>query len=228
MTFLLILLILIGLGLWGAQEYYQIKLGIKPTTTPPGVMAALADIMHDVGENGTFLDMGSGYGSLVLNLAKRAPEWHIVGLELSPTPWIISQMRSIGKNFGNYSFFLGDAHTWNLRNYDMIFINQNKRIVAQWETGLARRLLPGTLLVILNNKLPRIHTSSSIAVDDRNTLYLYRKPEPVPAEPVVEMAVNELPPEQAGPEFKVQSEDQLDFDLEAPMQPSHGDNESGD
>lgn len=174
MTFLLILFILIGLGLYGLKEYYQIKLGIVPQHTPPAALKSLTELLSRSAETGTLLDLGSGYGKRVLGLAKSLPDWDITGVEISPTPWIIASMMTVGKNFGNYRFFLSDPMTWALDDYDVIFVHQNQKTLRKWEAGIARRLQPGTLLIIYNQGLPRVKPIEVMTVG-ADKFYLYKK-----------------------------------------------------
>jgi predicted O-methyltransferase YrrM len=175
MSTILILLILIGLVLYGLQEYFQIRLGIRPRQTPESVINHLVFMLQDMSETGSFIDLGSAYGATVFGLAKRLPGWELVGIERSPTPWILSQLRSVGKNFGNYRFYMEDAALVPLRNYDVVFMDQNTTIAKRWESGLARRLQPGTLLISLNAPLPRIRPINKVTIDNGQVLYLYQK-----------------------------------------------------
>lgn len=175
MTFLFIILILIGLTLYGLKEYYQVKLGYMPQKTPPGALTALAGLLERSTDMGVFLDLGSGYGDRVLNLAKRLPNWEIAGVENSPTPWILANLRTMGKNYSNYNFYLNDPTTWSLKEYNVIFVHQSEAILKRWETSIARRLQPGTLLITYQHPLPRVKPIDVIAINAQTTFYLYKK-----------------------------------------------------
>lgn len=194
MSGLIVLFALIALALYGLQEFYQIRLGIRPSPAPRAVIDELAHLLENNAPSGTFAELGSGYGGLIFNLAKRLPAWQFIGFEKSPTPWIIAQLRSVANNFGNYRFYIDDARDIQLRNYDVIFVDQNAAILKQWENGLARRLQPGTLLITLNAPLPRIKASSKTSVDGTHTLYFYRKAASRPAE-MASTSIDELMPE---------------------------------
>jgi hypothetical protein len=175
MSTLVILLILIALVLYGLKEWYQIKTGIKPVNTPQGSVAYLAQLFERSAESGTFLQLGAGYGGLILSLAKLLPTWEITGVEYSPTPWIIANMRTIGKNFGNYRFFLNDPIQWPLKDYSVVFIHQEAKTVKLWEASIAKRLQPGTLLISYNNPLPRVKPIEVLTVNPQTKLYIYRR-----------------------------------------------------
>jgi SAM-dependent methyltransferase len=175
MSTILILFIIIGVTLYGLQEYYQIKLGIRPRPTPESVINYLIVTLEEASENGSFIDLGSAYGATIFGLAKRLPGWEFTGVEKSPTPWILANLRSVTKNFGNYRFFLEDAAIVPLRNYNVIFIDQNATIMKRWEPSLARRLDTGTTLFALNAPLPRVRAINRVQVDEKNVLYVYQK-----------------------------------------------------
>ena len=178
MIFLLTLLIVIVLVLYGLQIHFEIKLGMKPQRTPEATVAYIAQLLERSAESGLMLNLSSGYGGAVFELAKRLPAWEITGVERSPTPWIVANMRSIGKNYGNYRFFLKDPLQWPLRDYNVIFLNQSPKIIKQWEATLARRLQPGTLFITYNAPLPRIKPIEVITVNPTAKLYIYKKPIP--------------------------------------------------
>lgn len=188
MTFLFVVLILIALGLYGTKEYYQIKLGIVPQHTPPNVIKALSELLLRSSDSGTFLDLGSGYGRRVLTLARNLANWEITGVEQSPTPWIVANMMTVGKNFGNYNFFLSDPMTWSLQDYDVIFMHQDEKTVRKWEASIARRLQPGTLLISYRNPFPRIKPIEVLEPIPGVQFFLYKKAATVaetPQEPVL-------------------------------------------
>lgn len=185
MTTLIILFLVVGLVLYGLLEFYQIKLASKPQRTPLeaiDALAAMLDNPEDMEQStGRLLDLGSGYGDTVLRVARLLPGWEVDGVEQNPTPWVISNLRTIGKSFTNYRFFLGDAGIWPLRGYDVVFINQNSGTLKKWEAGLARRLPVGTTVITYNTTFPRLKPSNTLRVSDKITLYLYRKTERAPA-----------------------------------------------
>ncbi len=172
----LLFLTIIALGLYGLNEYYKVKLGIIHKKTPMAAIEALANLIEDTNnDEGRLVELGSGYGGFVLGLAKRLPEWDIIGVEQSPTPWILANMRSIGKQARNYRFFLYDPMIWPLKNYDIVFIHHDEKVLRTWEQSLARRLQPDTLLITLNHRLPRIAPANAIKVSDNLTFYVYQK-----------------------------------------------------
>lgn len=226
MTFLFILIFGIALFLYGLKEYYQVKLGRKPQPTPEATIAYLAQLIEQSAETGNFLDLSSGYGSVVFGLASRLPTWEVTGVEQSPTPWIVSNLRSIGKNFGNYRFFLKDPTGWSLRNYNVIFLNQDQKVTRQWEAGIARRLQPGTLFISYNSPLPRVKPIDTLTVSPTTKLYIYQKPIPTEVAPPplpIEPVDNTVPPQPAPvppltPQEVQQAQEEIQQEPELPLE----------
>lgn len=173
---LLIFIIIIALGLYGLNEYYKIRLGVTHIKTPKGAMESLANLIEDTNiEEGRLLHLGSGTGGFVLGMARRLPNWDIIGVEQSPTPWVLANLRTIGNQLKNYRFYLDDTIQWPLKNYDIIFLSHDEKTLRRWEQSLARRLQPESLLISYNNKLPRIAPSNTITIDQNTTFYVYQR-----------------------------------------------------
>ncbi|MDB5478395.1 MAG: class SAM-dependent methyltransferase [Alphaproteobacteria bacterium] len=199
MIFLISILLGIVFLLWAYKEFYQAKTGMVPQSTPEASLAYLAQMIERSADSGTILDLGSCYGGRVFTLARLLPTWEVTGVEQSLTPWIVGNLRSIRRNYGNYRFFWDDPGQWPLKDYSVIFIHQNDKTIKKWEASIAKRLQPGTLLISYNRPFPRIRPIDTISVTSTNTLYIYKKPPPSPdsgTEPTlpIETAVPIPPP----------------------------------
>lgn len=173
MTTIATLLLLIALVGYGLKEYYQVKLKSSPHSTPIAIQNKIADILMDFSHTGRFLDLGSGWGGMVLNLAKQMPEWQVDGIEQSPTPWVVSNCRSTGKTFGNYRFFIGPMQRFHLKNYDVVYLNLPRETMNIMLPRLVRALQDDTLIISYPHPLPRIPNPDIITVD-HHRIYLYR------------------------------------------------------
>jgi hypothetical protein len=173
MTTIATLLLFIALVGYGLKEYYQVKLKSSPHSTPIIIQDQIADLLMDFSHTGRLADLGSGWGGMVLNLAKQMPEWQIDGIEQSPTPWVISNCRSTGKTFGNYRFFIGPMQRFHLKNYDVIYLNAPRETMNIMLPRLVRALQDDTLIITYPHPLPRIPNPDVITVDNHR-IYLYR------------------------------------------------------
>ncbi|NDP57762.1 MAG: class I SAM-dependent methyltransferase [Oxalobacteraceae bacterium] len=66
------------------------------------------------------IDIGSGLGGLVLDLARRRPDSRFFGIELAPLPWLFSWLRA--RLRGSSACFLrGDYQTLDFSSFDVVF-----------------------------------------------------------------------------------------------------------
>ena len=173
MSFLLILLILAGLLAFGLKEWFQYKLGCAPQAVAFEVRQNLIRICNHFGRQGSFLDVGSAWGTNVLHLAKAVPEWQFDGVEKSPTPWLISQLRSALFRFKNYRLFLADAKTWPLADYDIIFVNISNSQLRLLHSRLKNYADAGTVVILLNKQFKDFPNHQEIEVDAQHKLHMY-------------------------------------------------------
>lgn len=69
--------------------YWTIKNGISPMPTSPKVQRALLSALPEH-IDGTILELGSGWGTLALALAKKYPNAQVIGYETSHIPYLFS------------------------------------------------------------------------------------------------------------------------------------------
>jgi cyclopropane fatty-acyl-phospholipid synthase-like methyltransferase len=86
----LILFLAILLALY--TEWYSRKSGIVPMPTLPSVRQTMLSSMP-TSPNGDILELGSGWGGSLMALAKKYPNHRIIGYEMAPLPFYISQLR---------------------------------------------------------------------------------------------------------------------------------------
>ena len=66
------------------------------------------------------IDIGSGLGGFVLDLARRRPDAHITGIELAPLPWLASWLRA--RATGSRACFIrGDYERLDFADFDVVF-----------------------------------------------------------------------------------------------------------
>ena len=105
------------------------------------------------------IDIGSGLGGLVLDLAARRPESTFVGIELAPLPWLASAVRA--KISGSSARFVrGDYEHLDLGNYDAVFAYLSPAAMSALWHKAAREMRPGTILLsyefLITEKAPDI------------------------------------------------------------------------
>jgi hypothetical protein len=92
------------------------------------------------------VDIGSGLGGLVLELARRRPDSCFSGIELAPLPWLLSLVRA--RLAGSSARFVrGDYESLDLGAYDVVFAYLSPAAMsALWRKARAE-MRPGTLLL---------------------------------------------------------------------------------
>jgi SAM-dependent methyltransferase len=92
------------------------------------------------------IDIGSGLGGLVLELARRRPESQFEGIELAPLPWLISSLRA--RLAGSSARFLrGDYEALDFGHYDAVFAYLSPAAMSALYRKAAREMRPGTILL---------------------------------------------------------------------------------
>ena len=92
------------------------------------------------------IDIGSGLGGLVLDLARRSPAIEATGIELAPLPWLASRLRArLARSRAR--FIRGDYNTLNFGEFDLVFAYLSPAAMdALWRKA-EREMRPGSLLL---------------------------------------------------------------------------------
>lgn len=92
------------------------------------------------------VDIGSGFGGLVLSLARRRPDCVCSGIELAPLPWLCSVLRA--RLAGSAARFVrGDYERLDFGQYDVIFAYLSPAAMAALWRKAAREMQPGAMLL---------------------------------------------------------------------------------
>ena len=92
------------------------------------------------------IDIGSGLGGLVLELAARRPESRFVGIELAPLPWLVSAVRA--KLSGSAARFVrGDYEQLDFAHYDVVFAYLSPAAMSALWHKASREMRPGAILL---------------------------------------------------------------------------------
>lgn len=103
------------------------------------------------------IDIGSGLGGLVLDLARRRPGIEAVGIELAPLPWLVSRLRArLGGSRAR--FIRGDYERLDFADYDLVFAYLSPAAMGALWRKAAREMRPGSLLLsyefVIDDRLP--------------------------------------------------------------------------
>lgn len=82
-----------------------------------GLLADISEYLEKAKPGRTLVDLGSGWGTLLLPLAKKFPQHKFVGVERAFTPYHVSCLR--GRKLKNLQFIKGDLFEYNLGKVDV-------------------------------------------------------------------------------------------------------------
>lgn len=105
------------------------------------------------------IDIGSGLGGLVLELARRRPESTFVGIELAPLPWLLSRIRAA--LFASRARFVrGDYENLDFGHYDAVFAYLSPAAMEALWRKASQEMRPGSILFsyefLIREKAPDI------------------------------------------------------------------------
>ena len=92
------------------------------------------------------IDIGSGLGGLVLELARRRPESTFAGIELAPLPWLVSLLRA-RLSGSSARFVRGDYAHLDLGQYDAVFAYLSPAAMSALWQQASRQMRPGSILL---------------------------------------------------------------------------------
>lgn len=111
----------------------------------PAVWQAVAQLIADR-PGVRFVDIGSGLGGLVLELARRRPDSIFVGIEVAPLPWLVSRLRA-RLSASAARFVRGDYEQLDFANYDAVFAYLSPAAMSALWHKAAREMRPGSMLL---------------------------------------------------------------------------------
>ncbi|MES2126712.1 MAG: class I SAM-dependent methyltransferase [Pseudomonadota bacterium] len=119
------------------------------------------------------VDIGSGLGGLVLDLARRRPESTFVGIEHAPLPWLVSWLRARAAG-GRTRFTRGDYELLDFGAYDAVFAYLSPAAMPALFAKARAEMRPGGMLISYEFPIPGQTPSETIAPQGRGpALYVW-------------------------------------------------------
>jgi SAM-dependent methyltransferase len=120
-----------------------------------------------------FIDIGSGLGGLVLDLARRRPDARATGIELAPLPWLASWLRA-RLSSSRARFIRGDYESLDFSNFDAVFAYLSPAAMAALWQKARREMRPGSMLMSYEFAIPDAPPTVSLYLQDTGrTLYIW-------------------------------------------------------
>lgn len=154
---------------------YALITGSPPLGSSARVRRALLESLpRDL--EGTILELGSGWGSLALPLARRYPRCTVVGYELSPLPWLVSKLRAGALRRRNLQLLRRNFLNEPLGDAALVVCYVAPSTMRRLAVKLDEELTLGALVVSHTYPLPGWKPDRLLRCGDefRTPVYLYR------------------------------------------------------
>lgn len=121
--------------------------GVPPMPTQRLVMPVMFEMVPDNENPQTVYDLGCGWGRLAFALAARYPNATVIGIELSPLPWLFCKLRQVVQRRPNLEIRYGNFLRMQLGDADLIFCYLMIGAMRRLSAKLNREAKRGTLVV---------------------------------------------------------------------------------
>ena len=167
---LLVFVLLAGMSI----VWTTLQTGISPMmSSGKACQAMLASIDRPV--NGPLIDLGSGWGTLVIALARKYPRQQVIGYELSWFPWLVSIILKYSLRLNNLTLYRKDFKKAELSNASILFCYLFPGGMVALHEKLKRELSNEILIVSNTFALPSCQPTKVIRLKDiyQTPIYVY-------------------------------------------------------
>lgn len=173
------LLIVIVLVLYSVASIvlWSLRNKISPMPTTPSAKHTLFSALPKL-EKGTIYELGAGWGTLAIPLAKHFPQCSVVGIESSPVPFFISTLYRAFHRLPNLVLKRKDFFTEDLANASLVVCYLYPDAMRRLKDKLIQELPPGTWVVSNTFAIPGWEPENVENVDDffGSKIYTYKTP----------------------------------------------------
>lgn len=144
---LTVILLLIALASIASILFFHWRTGVPPLPTTRSEANDAIALLHQakLPEQAVIYELGCGWGSLAIALAKAFPQSQIRGIELSPIPYWIARFRT--RRMKNVILKRGNFYDCDLRDADAVTCYLMIRPMLRLADFLDKMLRPGAAVV---------------------------------------------------------------------------------
>jgi hypothetical protein len=171
------IVILLGgfLSILASVVIWSLRNGISPMPTSPKAKKQLLLLLPD-DVQGTIYELGSGWGTLLVPLARKYPDCDVVGYETSLCPYIVSRFWIWMLRLPNAKVVRRDFFSVDLREASLLVCYLYPGAMRRLKDKLLGELKPGTCVVSNTFAIPGWIPEATREVGDlyKTKVYLYR------------------------------------------------------
>lgn len=134
-------------------EIYTQKSGVVPMPTVASVRAQMIELLPQKIE-GDIWDIGSGWGGLLIALAKKYPDNAVLGYELSPLPYFVCRFRIWLGRYNNTLLYRSDFSQENFNNVGAILCYLTHQHIKNLEVKFIQEMPKTSILISSTFPLP--------------------------------------------------------------------------
>ena len=125
---------------------------------------------------GAIVDLGSGWGSFVIRMAKRNPQRQIVGYELSLLPWLTSTLLKKVLRLNNLTLYRENFYNANLSSASVLVCYLYPEAMIRIKNKLLLEQPKVGFLISNNFALPSWQSYKVVRLDDfyKSPIFLYK------------------------------------------------------
>ncbi len=155
--------------------FSTMRVGIPPMPSSKKAYQAIIQMTEETG-SGPIYDLGSGWGSLVIRLAKKYPDRQVVGYELSFFPYFITKLVKRVLGLHNLILHREDFLKADLSEASVITCYLFPAAMKEIHSKLEHDLEKLQFIISNNFALPSYQASKVIQLDDfyKSPIYMYR------------------------------------------------------
>lgn len=153
--------------------YRTIKNGISPMPSSNKATKAILSLIP--GANGSIYELGSGWGTLGISLAKNCPTHKVIGFENSLVPYYVSRLLQLFTRLPNLTFKKGDFFEVPLNDTPLVVCYLYPGAMKKLKEKFNKELQSGSYVISNTFAIPGWKPIKVIEIPDlyRTKVYLY-------------------------------------------------------
>ena len=154
----------------------SMQTGMSPSPSSKKMSRAIMAATENSG-TGPVIDLGSGWGTLVIALARKYPHRQVVGYELSLVPWFFSSVRKSVSGLDNLTLYRKDFRDADLSDASVLTCYLHPRGMVSLKEKLEKDKISEVLIVSSTFALPSTEPTMVVRIEDiyKTPIYLYRQ-----------------------------------------------------
>lgn len=172
---LIFVFLAIALGVLVSIVIWTVRNGISPMPTSPIATRCLLEALPE-GIEGTIIEVGSGWGTLLFSLAEKLPKCKVVGYENSPIPYFFSKLRHFVFPWKNIEIHRADFFQESLNDANLVVCYLYPGAMAKLKRKFEKELKPSAWVISNTFAVPGWEPHRTVLVNDlfNTKIYIYR------------------------------------------------------